>query len=140
MKKVKFDGMVETIPELTELELKVVEYFSCYFNYSNIKDNVYDNATFFDFEEIANDTGISHNILRGVLSSLIKKELIDLDGSTWYGRKIIDGAGFNVTYKGIITYYYYFTDEFKQLTRCLKVGANPTIAFRSMNFDHKKNF
>lgn len=113
MKKVTFDGMVESIPELTELELKVVEYFSCYFNYSNIKDNVYDNATFFDFEEIANDTGISHNILRGVLSSLIKKELIDLDGSTWYGRKIIDGAGFNVTYKGIITYYYYFTDEFK---------------------------
>lgn len=74
--------------------------------------NVYDNATFFDFDEIANDTGVSHNILRGVLSSLIKKELINLDGSTWYGKTIIDGAVFSVTYKGLITYYYYFTEEF----------------------------
>lgn len=112
MKQVKFDGMVESVPELTELELKVVECFSHYLNYSNMQDNIYDNATFFDFDEIANDTGVSHNILRGVLSSLIKKELINLDGSTWYGKTIIDGAGFSVTYKGLITYYYYFTEEF----------------------------
>lgn len=113
MKQVKFDGMTESIPELTELELKVVECFSHYLNYSNMQDNIYDNATFFDFDEIANDTGVSHNILRGVLSSLIKKELISIDGCTWYGDTIMNGVGFSVTYKGLITYYYYFTEEFK---------------------------
>lgn len=116
MKKVKFDGMEWELPELTELELKVVERFGCFLNYPDLRDNIDDNATFFDFEEIAHETGIAHNILRGVLSSLIKKELIDLDGSTWYGRKIIDGAGFNVTYKGIITYYYYFTGNYYYFT------------------------
>jgi len=61
----------------TELEKKVISRFGFFFNYRNAEDEISDNAGAFGADEIVKVTGIDSKVLRGVLSSLIKKGLIN---------------------------------------------------------------
>lgn len=152
MKKVKFDGMEWELPELTESELKVVKCFwNCFFCHDAewMDANIYNPQRFY-YANVLSDTGLDTNVLLETLESLAAKKLIYI----YCGDKKInkekllddDYLSLHTSSYGALEYYYHFkreqikSERIKQLTRCLKVGANPTIAFGLMNFDHKNNF
>lgn len=73
----------KTVNSLTDFEKKCFNYFN--FNYSSMAENLSDNANFVDFYDITDE--IPARQLRGVFSSLEKKELIfyaDCDEGTYY--------------------------------------------------------
>lgn len=72
-----------TVNGLTDFEKTCFDYFN--FNYEDMKTNLEDNANFVDFYDITDE--IPARQLRGVFSSLEKKELIfyaDCDEGTYY--------------------------------------------------------
>ena len=75
--------VIETVNGLTELERKCFDHFAL--NYEDLATNLEDNANWVDFADCEKD--IPANQLRGVYSSLIKKDLIffaECDETTFY--------------------------------------------------------
>ena len=75
--------VIETVNNLTEMEKKCFDHFCL--NYDDLQTNLEDNANFVDFYDVAKE--IPARQLRGVFSSLEKKELIfyaDCDEGTYY--------------------------------------------------------
>ena len=75
--------VIETVNGLTEMEKKCFDYFC--FNYNDLKTNLEDNANFVDFDDCLQIAPARQ--MRGVFSSLIKKDLIffaDCSETTYY--------------------------------------------------------
>lgn len=62
--------------ELTELEKKIVENFVFSFNYNDAESEKSANAVIIDFDEIQCATKLSKNVIKGILGSLTKKEIV----------------------------------------------------------------
>lgn len=57
----------------TELEMKVMKQIGGFLNYDTLEENLGDNATAFDFDEIE---GFETRQLKGVIGSLVKKDIL----------------------------------------------------------------
>lgn len=118
MKKIKYDGMEWTLPELTELELKVVE---CFWNYffthdggSWIGANIYTPQRFY-YANVLSDTGLDTNVLLETLESLAAKKLITIycSDKKINKEKLLDNdyLSLNIQPYGALEYYYHFKRE-----------------------------
>ena len=63
----------------TELELKIIAIIGNFLNYETLEANLQDNATYFDIDDVKQLTGMATKEARGVVSSLIKKNILVLD-------------------------------------------------------------
>lgn len=63
--------------QYTKLEQEVISHFHIAFNYDNAHDEKEDNATCINVLDIANDTELSINTVKGVFGSLCKKGVIE---------------------------------------------------------------
>jgi DNA-binding MarR family transcriptional regulator len=71
------DGEVIKMSKLTDLETKVLKSFNT--NYDCAENEKGDNATYTGVSEIAKLTGLSLAQVKGVVGSLVKKSLADVD-------------------------------------------------------------